>query len=97
MRKFKLIFAAAALCGGLTETAVSAMPAAPVSANTAANVEQVYWVCGYGQCWWRPGYYYGGYYGWGGNPYGYYGYPYGYRGYYYPRRHYYPYWRRHYR
>lgn len=82
MSKLKLMFTAAALCGGLTATAVSAMPIAPVAANTAASVEQVHWVCGPYRCWWRPNYYGGGYYGYG----------------YYPRRHYWghPYYRRHY-
>ena len=62
MRKLKLIFVAAALCGGLTATAASAMPIAPVQADTPAQVEQVRWVCGPYRCWWRPNYY-GGYYG----------------------------------
>src|SRR5215472_15608565 len=60
MHKIKLLVAAAALCGGLTATAATAMPIAPVPANSAANVEQVRWVCtGYGRCWWRPNYYRG--------------------------------------
>jgi hypothetical protein len=46
MSKLKLMFTAAALCGGLTATAVSAMQIAPVAANTVASVEQVHWVCG---------------------------------------------------
>ena len=37
MSKIKLIFAAAALCGGLTATAASAMPIAPVAADPAAT------------------------------------------------------------
>jgi hypothetical protein len=59
MNKIKLIFATAALCGGLTATtAASAMPIAPVPADSAANVEQVRWVCNpYGRCWWQPNYY----------------------------------------
>jgi len=60
MRKLKLIFVAAALCGGLTATAASAMPIAPIQEDTAAQVEQVRWVCGPYRCWWRPNYY-GGY------------------------------------
>jgi hypothetical protein len=60
MRKLKLIFVAAALCGGLTATAASAMPIAPIQTDTAAQVEQVRWVCGPYRCWWRPNYY-GGY------------------------------------
>jgi hypothetical protein len=68
MSKLKLMFTAAALCGGLLSTAASAMPIAPVQADTAAKVEQVRWVCGpYGRCWWRPNYY-GGYYGYGYYP-----------------------------
>ena len=60
MNKIKLLVVAAALCGGLTATAATAMPIAPVPANSAANVEQVRWVCtGYGRCWWRPNYYRG--------------------------------------
>ena len=82
MSKLRLMFTAAAICGGLTATAVSAMPIAPAPADTAAKLEQVRWVCGpYGRCWWRPNYYYGGYYGYG----------------YYPRRFYYrPYYRPYY-
>jgi hypothetical protein len=82
MTKIKLIFAAAALCGGLTATAASAMPVAPVAANTVAGVEQVRWVCGPDRCWWRPNYYGGGYSAYG----------------YYPRRHYWRhrYYHRHY-
>jgi hypothetical protein len=84
MSKLKLKFAVAALCGGLTATAASAMPVAPVPVPSVAKIEQVRWVCGrYGRCWWRPNYYYGypGYYGYGGYGYGYpyagyYGYPY---------------------
>jgi hypothetical protein len=82
MSKTKLMIAAAALCGGLTVTAASAMPIATLPSDTAANIEQVRWVCGpYGRCWWRPNYYYGGYYGYA----------------YYPRHHYWRhrYWRRH--
>ncbi len=61
MSKIKLLVATAALCGGLTTTAVTAMPIAPVPANSAVKVEQVRWVCNdYGRCWWRPNYY-GGY------------------------------------
>jgi hypothetical protein len=72
MNKIKLLVVAAALCGGLTATAATAMPIAPVSTNSAANVEQVRMVCNaYGRCWWRPNYY-GGYRAYG----------------YYPRRHY---------
>ena len=67
MSKTKLMIAAAILCGGLTATAASAMPIAPVPADTAAKIEQVRWVCDpYGRCWWRPNYY-GGY-----SAYGYY-------------------------
>ena len=72
MNKIKLLVGAAALCGGLTATAATAMPIAPVPANSAANVEQVRMVCNhYGRCWWRPNYY-GGYRAYS----------------YYPRRHY---------
>jgi hypothetical protein len=57
MSKTKLMIAAAIFCGGLTATAASAMPIAPVQADTAAQVEQVRWVCGsYGRCWWQPNY-----------------------------------------
>ncbi len=62
MSKTKLMIAAAVLCGGLTATAASAMPIAPVQADTAKQVDQVRWVCGPHRCWWRPNYY-GGYYG----------------------------------
>jgi hypothetical protein len=94
MSKTKLMIAAAILCGGLTATAASAMPIAPVQADTTAQVEQVRWVCGPFRCWWQPGYY--GYYGYG-YPYRGYGYGYPYRGYYgygYPYRRYWrrPYW-----
>jgi hypothetical protein len=77
MSKLKLMFAAAALCGGLTATAASAVPVAPVPVPSVAKIEHVRWVCGpYGRCWWRPNYYgYGGYYGYG-YPYAGYGYPY---------------------
>jgi len=72
MNKIKLLVVAAALCGGLTATAATAMPIAPVPTNSAANIEQVRMVCNaYGRCWWRPNYY-GGYRAYG----------------YYPRRHY---------
>jgi hypothetical protein len=72
MDRIKLLVGAAALCGGLTAIAATAMPIAPIPANSAANVEQVRWVCtGYGRCWWRPNYHRG---------YGAYAY--------YPRRHY---------
>jgi hypothetical protein len=58
MSKIKLLVATAALCGGLTTTAVAAMPIAPVPANSAVKVEQARWVCNdYGRCWWRPNYY----------------------------------------
>jgi hypothetical protein len=59
MNNVKLILTTATLCCGLTATAAAAMPIAPVanSANGAASVEQVRWVCGYGRCWWRPNYY----------------------------------------
>ena len=61
MSKIKLLAAAVTLCGGLTATAASAMPIAPVPANSAENMEQVRLVCNYyGRCWWRPNYY-GGY------------------------------------
>ncbi len=61
MSKLKLILAAAALCGGLTATAATAMPIAPAPADTAAKIEQVRWVCNdYGRCWVAPNYY-GGY------------------------------------
>jgi len=81
MNKIKLLVGAAALCGGLTATAAIAMPIAPVPANSAANVEQVRWVCaGYGRCWWRPNYYRG-----------YRAYAY------YPRRHYWRHHHRHHR
>ena len=43
MNKIKLLVGAAALCGGLTATAATAMPIAPVPANSAANIEQVAW------------------------------------------------------
>ena len=51
MTDIKLIISAAAFC--LTATAVSAMPVAPVAANTVARAEQVHWVCGPYRCWWR--------------------------------------------
>ena len=58
MSKIKLMIAAAILFGGLTATAASAMPIAPVQADTAAQVEQVRLVCGsYGRCWREPNYY----------------------------------------
>ena len=41
MNKIKLLVGAAALCGGLTAIAATAMPIAPVPANSAANIEQV--------------------------------------------------------
>jgi hypothetical protein len=60
MRKVTLLFAAAAICCGLTVTAASAMPIAPVPNDPAAKIEQARWVCGpYGRCWWRPNYYRG--------------------------------------
>jgi hypothetical protein len=60
MRKVTLLFAAAAICCGLTVTAASAMPIAPVPNDPAAKIEQVRWVCSpYGRCWWRPNYYRG--------------------------------------
>jgi len=60
MGKIKLLITAVTLCGGLTASAVSAMPIAPIPANNAASVEQVRWVCSpYGRCWWRPNYYRG--------------------------------------
>ena len=72
MNKIKLLVVASALCGGLTATAATAMPIAPVPTNSAASIEQVRLVCNaYGRCWWRPNYY-GGYRAYG----------------YYPRRHY---------
>ena len=77
----KVLFAAAAICGGLATTAATAMPIAPVATDSAAKIEHVRWVCGaYGRCWWRPNYY-GGYYGYA----------------YAPRPHYWRhrYWRRH--
>jgi len=81
MSKIKLIGAAVVLCGGLTATAASAMPIAPVPATSGANVEQVRMVCNYhGRCWWRPNYY-GGYRAYG----------------YYPRRHYWRHHHRHHR
>src|SRR5689334_13466807 len=60
MRKLQLFFVAATLSGGLTATAASAMPIAPIQADTAAQLEQVRWVCSPYRCWWRPNYY-GGY------------------------------------
>ena len=60
MNNVKLILATATLCCGLTATAAATTPIAPVlanSANGAASVEQVRWVCGYGRCWWQPNYY----------------------------------------
>ena len=60
MRKITILFAAAAICSGVTVTAASAMPIAPVPTDPAAKIEQVRWVCGpYGRCWWRPNYYRG--------------------------------------
>ena len=68
MNRIKLLVGAAALCGGLTATAATAMPIAPVPANSAANIEQVRLVCNaYGRCWWRPNYY-GGYRAYGYYP-----------------------------
>ncbi len=59
----KVLLAAAAIWGGVATTAATAMPIAPVANDSAANIEQVRWVCGpHGRCWWRPNYY-GGYYG----------------------------------
>ncbi|MFZ0030151.1 MAG: hypothetical protein WAK72_28795 [Pseudolabrys sp.] len=67
----KLLVGAAALCGGLTAiaaTAATAMPIAPIPANSAANIEQVRLVCNaYGRCWSRPNYY-GGYRAYGYYP-----------------------------
>ena len=57
MSKTKLMIAAAVLCGGLTATAASAMPIAPVQAGTGKQVEQVRLVCGPYRCWHRPNYY----------------------------------------
>ncbi len=63
MRTLKILFATAAICGGLATTAATAMPVAPLTNDSAAKIEHVRWVCGaYGRCWWRPNYY-GGYYG----------------------------------
>ncbi len=63
MRTMKILFATAAICGGLATTAATAMPVAPLTNDSAAKIEHVRWVCGaYGRCWWRPNYY-GGYYG----------------------------------
>ena len=82
MRAMKVLFATAAICGGLATTAATAMPVAPLANDSAAKIEQVRWVCGpYGRCWWRPNYY-GGYYGYAYAP----------RPYYWRHR----YWRRHY-
>jgi hypothetical protein len=68
MNRITLLVGAAALCGGLTATAATAMPIAPVPANSAANIEQVRLVCNaYGRCWWRPNYY-GGYRAYGYYP-----------------------------
>jgi len=54
MKKIKLLVVAAALCGGLTATAATAMPIAPVPAGSTANVEQVRLVCNaYGRCYHR--------------------------------------------
>jgi hypothetical protein len=84
-RNLKILFAAAAIGGGLTmsfaTTAATAMPVAPLASDSAAKIEHVRWVCGaYGRCWWRPNYYGGSY-----------GYAYA------PRPHYWRhrYWRRH--
>ena len=41
MRKITLLFAAAAICGGVTVTAASAMPIAPVATDPAAKIEHV--------------------------------------------------------
>jgi hypothetical protein len=71
MSKLKLICAAAALCGGVLATPVSAMPIAPLPSDGLTNVENVRWVCGPYRCWWRPNYYSGGY-----GAYGYYPRPY---------------------
>jgi hypothetical protein len=70
MVKMNIILATAALCGCLTATAASAMPAAPISADNGAKVEQVRVVCGPYRCWWRPNYYrgYRGYYSYGHYP-----------------------------
>ena len=63
MRTLKILFATAAICGGLATTAATAMPVVPRANNSAAKIEHVRWVCGaYGRCWWRPNYY-RGYYG----------------------------------
>ena len=51
MRKITILFAAAAIWSGVTVTAASAMPIAPVPTDPAAKIEQVRWVCGpYGRC-----------------------------------------------
>ncbi len=68
MLRMKIVLATAALLGCVTATAASAMPIAPISANTGVKVEQVRVVCGPYRCWWRPNYYHRHYYG----AYGYY-------------------------
>ena len=66
MSKMKLLVAAAACCGALTGSTAFAAPIAPITATTAANVQDVRWVCGPYRCWWQPNYY--GYYGYGYAP-----------------------------
>jgi len=68
MTRMKVALGAAALCTAFIGTAATAMPVAPVAPTSAANVEQVRWVCGPYRCWWRPNYYYRGYYGYGYYP-----------------------------
>jgi hypothetical protein len=67
MDKLKIATAAFALFAGasLMSGSASAMPIngqLPVATNTSTDIQQVRWVCGPYRCWWRPGpYYYGGY------------------------------------
>lgn len=84
MVMFKHSLVGAAVAGFLALTGgASAMPVGQLGSDTNAaktdtGVQKVRWVCGpYGNCVWRPNYYY--------RPYGYYG---GYRPYYRPYRYY---------
>lgn len=78
MTKLKLLCCAAAVLGSsVFTTAASALPVAPLAADTPANVEQARVICGPFGCRWRPSYYSYGYY-----PRAYLGYPRPYLGYY---------------
>src|SRR5579863_4660488 len=59
-------------------SSASAMPIANLQAQTAANVEQVRWVCGPYRCWWRQNLWGPGQYAFYGGP-RFYGRPWGWR------------------